>query len=800
MKGYSPAQIEKRWQKFWAVRKLHVTKNSARGKENRMLLVEFPYPSGNLHTGHWYAFALPDMLARFWRMQGYNVMYPIGFDAFGLPAENAAIQRGIGPEVWTKKSIAFMTGQLASMGASFDWSRAVATNDPTYYRWTQWMFLRFWERGLAYRAKTAVNWCPEDHTVLANEQVVDGCCERCGTLVVQKDIEQWMFKTTAFADRLIDDIQGMDWPQTTVLAQRNWIGRSEGTRIRFSIQGADSAIDVFTTRVDTLWGATYVVLAPEHPLVKVLTDDAHLDAVSQYLERVRRKTELERQSAKDKTGIFTGSYAINPINGQKVPVWVADYVLGHYGTGAVMAVPAHDERDYAFAREYNLPIVTVIKPTGGHVQTDCFTDDGVLVDSGDYSGLSSEEARRRMTLDLEEKGAGKGEQNYKLHDWVLSRQRYWGVPIPIVHCAECGYVPVPDKELPVRLPKLKDWKPSPDGRSPLAKATTWMNVKCPRCGGPAERETDTMDTFVDSSWYFMRYTDPANKSAFADPKKLKAWLPVPMYVGGAEHNTMHLLYSRFFTKALYDLGYVPFNEPFTGRRNHGIILGPDGQKMSKSRGNVVDPDEQVKKYGADTVRMYLAFMAPYEQGGPWDPNGITGVHRFLQRVWKFAVTWPQATDGAPAEEAVLNNTIKAVGEDLEHLRLNTAVSGLMKLLNHLEDRAYDVVALETFIKLLAPLAPHLSEELWQGILGKKKSVHLESWPSYDAAKLFGDTMELPVQINGKVRAVIRVPSDANQADIQKAVLADAVVAKNIGDKSVRKLIVIPRRMVSIVVA
>ncbi len=771
---YAPNEIESKWQRVWKSKKLYRTKNSVRGKENKMILVEFPYPSGNLHMGHWYAFALPDMYARYWRMRGFNVLYPIGFDAFGLPAENAAIQHNIHPRDWTTQNIAFMTKQMESMGTMFDFSRVVSTIDPAYYRWTQWMFLRMFEHKLAYRSKTQVNWCPKDKTVLANEQVVDGHCERCGTEVVQRELEQWMLRTTAYADRLLDDIEGLDWPATTRTAQQNWIGRSEGMLIRFD------DIEVFTTRADTLFGCTYVVLAPEHPLVDALTTAEHRESVRQYKENVKKKTELERTFLdKEKTGVFTGASVTNPANGERIPVWVADYVLGHYGTGAIMAVPAHDERDRAFAEKFDLPI-----------------------------SYAPPHALNEVVTMLKEKGAGKPQTQYRLHDWVLSRQRYWGVPIPIIHCPACGYVAVPDKDLPVKLPPLDDFKPTNDGRSPLAKAEKWLHVQCPVCGGPAERETDTMDTFVDSSWYYIRYADPDNDKKFADPKKIAAWLPVPMYIGGAEHNTMHLLYSRFFAKALHDLKLVPFSEPFIGRRNHGIILGPDGQKMSKSRGNVVDPDKEVAQYGADTVRMYLAFMAPYEQGGPWDSKGINGTARFLKRVWALGTSSQFSVSGSQSDigvERAIHRTIKKIGEDIELLHFNTCVSELMKLLNVLEDHVHSGLQLTTdnwklFLLLLAPLAPHICEELWMNMLKHKKSIHLEAWPAYDPELLVEDTVEIPVQVNGRVRGTIAVPPDISEDDAVFAARKEENIAKYLEGATVAKIIYIKGKLLNLVVS
>lgn len=831
---YNPQKIEKKWQRYWSRQKLYVAPDTIKGKENYMLLTEFPYPSGNLHMGHWYAFALPDIRARYLRMKGCNVMYPIGFDAFGLPAENAAIKHNISPEKWTKQNIAFMTKQLESMGSSFDWSRVVSTIDPEYYEWTQWMFLKMYEKGLAYRAKTLVNWCPNDKTVLANEQVVTrstssgqvSCCERCETPVVQKELTQWMLRITDYADRLIDDMKDLDWPDTAKLAQQNWIGRSEGALLKFKIQASDSGpnvdvIDVFTTRVDTIFSGTFLVISPELAQKWIYSGWRTNDEIKAYVKEALSKRELDRlEQADDKTGVSTNIYAINPATNEKMPVWIADFVLGHYGTGAVFA-DAHDERDFTFAKKYGLPLKTSIRPVGMkddsriRIFEECFTGDGTLYNSGRFDGMTSEEARKEIVKELEKKGLAKSERQYRLHDWVLSRQRYWGVPIPMVHCAVCGIVPVPDKDLPVKLPSLKDFKPSDDsprsssgeagGRSPLAKAAKWAKIRCPKCNAWAERETDTMDTFVDSSWYFLRYTDPKNKNKFAGEEKMKAWLPVPMYVGGAEHNTMHLLYSRFFTKALYDLGLVPFNEPFMARRNHGIIFGPDGQKMSKSRGNVVDPDKEVAKFGADTVRMYLAFMAPYEQGGPWDSKGINGTYRFLNRVWRLVInTNKPAHESSRAIDGIFHRAIKKIGDDIDTLSFNTAVSELMKLLNAAEDYSAKESALtewhiETLLKLIAPLAPHIADELWQITLKKKRSIHLEQWPKYDPDLLQQDLIQMPVQINGKVRDVLQVTADMTEEEIKALAIASVKVQAHISGKTIKKTFIIPRRLISIVV-
>ncbi len=796
MSKYNPSKIEKKWQKYWETKKFYNTKDKFSGKKNYMLLTEFSYPSGNLHIGHWYAFALPDIKARYLRMNGYNVLYPTGFDAFGLPAENAAIKNNIHPEIWTRKNIAYMTKQLKSMGATFDWSREVKTIDLEYYKWTQWMFLEFYKKGLAYRASTKVNWCPKDKTVLANEQVVDGKCERDGTEVVQKELTQWMFKITHFASELVDGLKDLDWQETAKLGQINWIGRSKGARIKFNLENIPGqkdgkhSVEVFTTRPDTIFGATFLVISPE--LARKWLDVGWQagDEVKKYIKASLGKRELERQEEKVKTGVDSEIFAINPATNKEIPVWIADYVLGGYGTGAIMGVPAHDERDGEFAKKFNLP----------------------------FSDASLKDANEVIKM-LEAKNMGKAETTYRLHDWILSRQRYWGVPIPMVYCKECarlpggqGYQPVPEKELPIKLPPLKDFKPADDGRSPLAKATKWLKVKCPNCGGDAERETDTMDTFVDSSWYFMRYTDPKNEKEFASKEKMANWLPVPMYLGGAEHTTMHLLYSRFFARALHSLGYLDFAEPFLGRRNRGIILGPDNQKMSKSRGNVVDPDIEVKKYGADAVRMYLAFMGPYEQGGPWSPGGISGVYRFLNRVWNLSgrLIFPKQKSkyenikfAAKNQEQALHRTIKKVNGDIDQLHFNTGVSELMSLLNRFEswsgnsDFKGELLPsefFEKFLLMLAPYAPHLAEELWQTVLKNKTSIHLAEWPKYDEKLLAEEKIKLVIQVNGRVRDTLEVSKGLSEEEAKRLAIASENVKKYLGGEIKKVVYVIDRIM------
>ncbi|MFZ2484601.1 MAG: leucine--tRNA ligase [Minisyncoccia bacterium] len=714
-KEYDPKEIENKWQKEWEKSGIYTTPDES-NKEKFYFLVEFPYPSGNLHVGHWYAFAVPDIAARFHRMSGKNVLYPIGFDAFGLPAENAAIQRGLNPREWTISNIDYMKNQLRSMGASFDWSREVVTCTPEYYKWTQWLFLKLFKNSLAYQAEREVNWCPKDKTVLANEQVVDGKCERCGTEVVMKNLLQWNIKITDYADKLIDGLENLDWPKAIKESQKNWIGRSDGALIKFD------DVEVFTTRPDTIFGATFVVVS-------------------------------------GKEDRFTGRYVTNPATKEKIPVWEAEYVYSDYGTGAIMGVPADDERDMEFAKKYDLPIIT------------------------DYKKAGAEDFGKKVT-------------KYKLRDWVVSRQRYWGVPIPIIHCEKCGAQPVPDDDLPVMLPEIADYLPRDDGKSPLAKAREWAEVKCPKCGGTAERETDTLDTFVDSSWYFLRYTDPKNKELFADKDKLKSWMPVDFYSGGAEHTTMHLLYSRFWHKALFDLGLVNENEPYLRRMNRGLIMGPDGQKMSKSKGNVIDPDKEVERLGSDTVRTYLAFIGPYNEVGayPWNPDGAVGVRRFLERVWRLE---NKIGDSAP-ENNLLHPTIKKVGEEISSMKMNTAVSALMILVNSL-DKQENISKddYKTLLLLLAPLAPHITEELWQD-LGHKDSIHTQTWPTYDPKKIEKDEVTLAIQIDGKVRATLSTSRDQDEEGVKTLALALPEVKKWLGDKEPKRVIIVPGRIISII--
>ncbi len=813
---YNHKDIEEKWQKKWQEQNIYKTSDEEKNKENFYTLVEFPYPSGNLHIGHWYAFAVPDIFSRMKRMQGYNVLFPIGFDSFGLPAENAAIKNKVDPRKWTYENIDYMEKQLRSMGNSFDWSRKVITSDPEYYKWTQWLFLKLYEKGLAYKKKANVNWCPSCNTVLANEQVISGKCERCDSEVIQKDLEQWFFKTTAYAEKLLDDLNDLNWPDSIKESQKNWIGKSEGTETEFEIKNNKEKISVFTTRIDTLFGATYLVLAPEHPLVEKLADKIeNLEEVEKYIKETKEKTEIERTDVKkSKTGVeIKGIKAINPANKEEVPVFVADYVLGNYGTGAVMAVPAHDERDFEFAKKYKLPIREVI--SGGDISMEAFTGEGVLINSGEFDGVKSEKAREKITKEF-----GKKVTKYKLRDWLLSRQRYWGCPIPIVYDPEGKPHPIPEKNLPWLLPEDVDF--TPKSESPLATSKELKERVEKIFGKGWKPEIDTMDTFVDSSWYFLRYTDPKNEKEFASEEKMKKWLPVKRYSGGAEHTTMHLLYSRFFHKALFDLGLVKDAEPFAVRMNRGLILGPDGQKMSKSKGNVIDPDEQVKNVGADTIRMYLAFIGPFNEEGqyPWDLGGIVGIRRFLERVWKISLKLKAKSLeensenqklSAPSSQlqASLHKTIKKVGEDIENYKFNTAISSMMIFVNELENAPQvSKGTFDTFLKLLAPFAPHITEEIWFRLKSPTSlklrgtnvsSIHLEKWPKFEKSKVKEENIILVIQVNGKVRAQLKVKNDTKEDQVKKEALSLPEIEKWVGDKEVKKVIFVPNKIINFVV-
>ncbi|MGI6623003.1 MAG: leucine--tRNA ligase [Acetivibrionales bacterium] len=807
-------EVDKKWQKKWEESKLYKFDRNRLDKKLYCLEM-FSYPSGaNLHVGHWYNFGLSDSWARMKRMQGYNVFHPQGFDAFGLPAENYAIKTGIHPKDSTMNNIETMRRQLKEMGATFDWDYEVVTCSPEYYKWTQWIFLQLYKKGLAYRKNAPVNWCPSCHTVLANEQVVDGTCERCNTEVTRKNLTQWFFKITAYAQELLDCLPGLDWPEKTKKIQTNWIGRSEGAEIEFKVDGKDLSFRVFTTRADTLYGVTYVVLAPEHELVDKITTPEYKNGVEEYRNQVNKVSEIERLSTtREKTGVFTGAYAIHPLTGKKVQIWIADYVLAGYGTGCVMAVPAHDERDYEFATKYELDIVRVIKGEEGVDDTLPFTEDGILTASEEFDGLSSEESRIAIVRKLEKEGNGELKVTYRLRDWLVSRQRYWGAPIPIIYCDKCGVVPVPEDQLPVELPYNVVFKP--DGESPLAKCEEFINTTCPSCGGPARRESDTLDTFVCSSWYFLRYPDSKNDKEAFNSDWINKILPVDKYVGGAEHAAMHLLYARFFTKALRDMGYLNFDEPFLSLVHQGTILGADGQKMSKSRGNTVMPDKYIEMYGSDIFRMYLAFGFAYIEGGPWSDDGIKAMDRFTGRIERFieklvSERGKASADNMGADEKELNYirnyAIKNVTADTEQFQFNTSIARIMELVNAmykydtlenknrtlLEDTTVDL------LKLLAPFAPHFTEEMWE-MLGNTTSIFNEPWPVHDDKALIKDEVELAVQFNGQIKYRINVPSDADNKAIEELAVNDERSKPYLKDKTIVKVIVVKNRLVNIVV-
>jgi len=811
---YSPSDIEPKWQAHWEQDGLYEA-DIDRSKEKYYFLTMLPYPSGDLHIGHWYVMTPSDARARYLRMKGLNVMFPIGFDSFGLPAENAAIKRNIHPKEWTYANINNMRRQLRSMGAMFDWRREAVSSDPEYYRWTQWFFKKLHEHGLAYKKHSPVDWCPNCNTTLAREQVVgeDRHCERCETPVIKKDLNQWFFKITNYADELLD-FEGMDWPDRVQTLQTNWIGRSEGARVVFSTEQGDP-LEIFTTRPDTLWGATFMVLAPEHPLVQKLTTSAQEAAVEAYVSEAVRQTDIEREATdKEKSGVFTGGYAVNPVNGEKIPVWVADYVLMSYGTGAIMAVPAHDQRDFEFARKFGLEIRPVIQPDGmepldGETMEESVPAYGTMINSGPLDGTPADRAFKAAVEFIEERGTGNFAVNYRIRDWLISRQRYWGAPIPMLHCPKCGIVPVPDEQLPVELPEDVEWLPT--GESPLKLHPTWKSTTCPKCGGPAERETDTMDTFMCSSWYHLRYLDPNASDWPFDKEEYDYWMPVDTYTGGVEHATMHLIYTRFFHKALRDMGITSGDEPMLQLRNQGQILGPDGQRMSKSRGNVVDPDEQVSNYGADVVRAYLMFGYRWEEGGPWKTENIQGVVRWLRKVWSLVLETMDADPAAISKDLErsilrkLHQTIDQITRNLENFEFNTIISAYMELTNTLWEakesgaagsRAFND-AVEQMLLLMAPATPHITEELWER-LGKPYSIHKQEWPEFDEELAREDLITLIVQVNGKLRDRIEVEADIADDDARAKALESETVQNYMEGKQPRKVIVVPGRLVNIV--
>jgi leucyl-tRNA synthetase len=797
---YNFNKIERKWQKEWEGQNLYKAVDFSK-KPKKYIMVEFPYPSGDgLHVGHVRSYSALDALARKKRMEGYNVLYPMGWDAFGLPTENYAIKTGIHPAKVTEQNIKIFKKQMKSLGLSFDWSREINTTDPKYYQWTQWIFLQFFKKGLAYQAEMPINWCPSCKIGLANEEVIGGKCERCGAQTEQKTLKQWLLKITAYADRLIDDLEKVDYLEKIKKQQMNWIGRSYGTEVDFQVVGLDEKITVFTTRADTLFGVTALVVAPEHPLLRKLLTPENKKRVQEYVRASQQKSEFERtQLEKEKTGVFTGSYCINPINSEKVPIWVSDYVVATYGGGAVMIVPAHDKRDYQFAKKYNLGIKEVV--AGGDISKEAYVEYGKLIHSGQFNGLSSKEAIKKITDWLTKNKKGRKTVQYKLRDWIFSRQHYWGEPIPIIHCQRCGAVPVPEKDLPVELPYVKKYKPTKTGESPLATIKKWVNVQCPECGGSAKRETDTMPNWAGSSWYFLRYIDPKNNKKLADFKKLKYWLPVDLYNGGMEHTTLHLLYSRFWHKFLYDLGYVPTKEPYQRRYSHGVVLAEDKRKMSKSFDNVIRPDDVIKEYGADTLRTYEMFMGPFDQTISWSIKGVQGCFRFLNRVWQVYSSKEKIANQTNKELiAKLHQLIKKVSQDLESMKFNTAVAALMEFSNAWSEDGKTLSKEDAvvFLKLLAPIAPHISEELWQKI-GNRKSIFLEKWPEYDEKLTQQETWQLIIQINGKVRDKIEVKKGISQREAEKAALSQEKVKKWLSGKRPKRVIYIPDRLINLVI-
>ena len=799
---YDHKQVEKKWQDIWDEKQCFQAENGS-DKEKFYALVEFPYPSGQgLHVGHPRSYTALDIVARKKRMQGYNVLYPMGWDAFGLPTENFAIKNHVHPAEVTKKNIARFKSQLKSLGLSFDWSREINTTDPSYYKWTQWIFLQLFKKGLAYKKEMSVNWCTSCKCVLANEEVVNGVCERCGSEVVHKTKSQWMLAITKYAQRLIDDLDDVDYIERVKIQQKNWIGRSTGAEVDFKTTEGDT-LTVYTTRPDTLFGATYMVISPEHPMIEQWGDKlANIADVRAYREEAARKSDFERTELnKDKTGVkLAGVAAINPVNGKEIPIFVSDYVLMGYGTGAIMAVPAHDDRDWEFAKKFGCEIIEVVSG-GEDVQKAAFTakdETGILVNSDFLNGKTVKDAIPAMIEWLGEKGIGRAKVQYKLRDWVFSRQRYWGEPIPIVKCDKCGYVPLPEDQLPLELPNVHTYEPTDNGESPLAHMTDWVNTTCPCCGGPAKRETDTMPQWAGSSWYFLRYMDPHNDKALASKEALEYWSPVDWYNGGMEHTTLHLLYSRFWHKFLYDIGVVPTKEPYAKRTSHGMILGENGEKMSKSRGNVVNPDEIVDTYGADTMRLYEMFIGDFEKAAPWSPKSIKGCRRFLERVWALADKVQDGDTYSEQHEVLMNRTIKKVGEDADNLKANTAIAALMTMLNEFYDKGVNKAEYKTFLALLNPFAPHITEELWQQ-MGETGLLSVAPWPTYDEAKTVESMVELAVQVNGKLKCTIKLAVDADKQTAIDTALAEEKVQHAIEGKQIVKQIVVPGKIVNLVV-
>lgn len=810
MKKYTPRDIEQKWQKTWADSGIYTTKEDPT-KPKRYVLEYFPYPSGAaMHVGHVRNYTIGDAMARFYRMQGFNVMHPMGWDAFGLPAENYAIKNNISPQQAITENTTKFKRQLTQMGFSYDWTREINSCDPNYYQWTQWFFILLYNRGLAYQKDSLQWWCDTDKTVLANEQVESGKCWRCGNTVTKKPLKQWFFKITDYADRLVEDLEALDWSESIKAMQRNWIGKSKGAEVEFNVAHHQDTITVFTTRPDTLYGATFMVLAPEHPLVQKITTATYKKPVAAYIKQSQAKSDVERQETdREKTGVFTGAYAVNPANKKQIPIWIADYVLYGYGTGAIMAVPAHDERDYAFAKKFALPIVDVYTSDDNEAEL-AFGGEGIVKNSSQYNGLSTNQMREQIVTDLTKRGVGKEVVNYKIRDWLISRQRYWGAPIPIIHCDKCGVVPVPLEQLPVVLPEVKSYQPTGEGTSVLASVTDWVNTICPNCGGEAKRETDTMDGFACSSWYFLRFADPHNNEAAFSAKRVNFWLPVDDYIGGAEHAVMHLLYARMWTKVMFDAGLINFNEPFKALRNQGMILAPDGRKMSKSWGNVIAPDELIEQgYGADAIRVMELFIGPWNQEANWSVEGMGGCYRFLNRVWVITQEYLTAKAVTTTENPELltaaHRTIKKVTLDMHDMGFNTSIAALMEYVNDLyKIKATDgfvakdwPFALATLMQLLAPFAPHITEELWHQ-LGNHESVHITPWPDYNEAYLVQHTMTIVIQVNGKVRGDIEVEHDAPQAVIEQEARQHQNVVVYLKNDP-KKVIYVPKKLINFVV-
>ena len=793
---YNHREIEQKWRKIWEEHPVNVND----GKKPKYYCLDmFPYPSGNgLHVGHWRGYVISDVWSRYKMLNGYYLIHPMGWDAFGLPAENYAIKMGVHPEKSTAENIANIKRQIKEIAAVYDWDMEVNTTDPNFYKWTQWIFVKMFKAGLAYQKEMPINWCPSCKTGLANEEVVNGKCERCGADVTKKNLNQWMLKITAYADRLLDDLDKLDWPEKVKKMQTDWIGKSYGAEVNFKVENTDKEITVYTTRPDTLHGATFMVLAPEHAMAKELANDETRTAVEDYIYQSSLKSSVDRLQDKEKTGVFTGSYAINPINGAKVPIWLSDYVLADYGTGAIMCVPAHDDRDFEFATKFNIPIIQVIAKDGKEIEnmTEAYTDaKGTMINSGEWNGMESSVLKKEAPHIIEEMGIGKATTNYKLRDWVFSRQRYWGEPIPIVHCDKCGYVPVPEESLPLELPDVESYMPTDNGESPLAAMTDWVNTTCPCCGGPAKRETDTMPQWAGSSWYYIRYTDPKNKEALASKEAMKYWLPVDWYNGGMEHTTLHLLYSRFWHKFLYDQGVVTCPEPYQKRTSHGMILGENGEKMSKSRGNVVNPDDIVAEFGADTLRTYEMFIGAFDLSASWSQEGVKGCRRFLERVWKLQDSLVDGDSYSKELESKMHQTIKKVSSDYESLKYNTAIAAMMTLVNEFY-KAGKVTRkeFETLLILLNPVAPHMTEELWAD-LGYEGRLYQTAWPEFDEEKTVEAVAEIAVQINGKMRGTIKIAKDADK-ETAIAAAKEAVADKLTGN--IVKEIYVPGRIVNIV--